>query len=192
MKSTLRKLGLILACAAFHLVSSQADVAFQLRESGTGALNPHVAPGALVTIEVVALNIQAGAGVVGNLDSFTYRIIFPNQDFDLTANAFSAPFDNNQVPAGFNGSIPWSPLPVPINFLADAGSPGATALEADIYRTTATTTGVPVVAPGTVLETLTVQAPAAPGNYQVGLNVLEAADVEGALHLTSNGDPFVI
>jgi hypothetical protein len=174
------------------VLSGKATVSFQIRESGTSATTATVAPGGALTLDVVAVTISAEAGILPNLDSFTYRIIFPNTSFMLQNNVFAAPFDNAEAPAGFNGSIPWSGLPLPIDLVADGASPGATALVPDLYRTTATTAGVPVVGPDAVLETLTLQVPLPPGNYPISLSVLEAADNTGALHATENGTDFVL
>jgi len=191
MKSIPGKIGLIVAFAALQLLRCHATITFQLREQGSGSLHTTVAPGGVVNLEVGAVGIGAEGDISANLDSFTYRIVFPNQLFTLQNNAFQSPFDNAQVPAGFNGSIPWSGLPVLINNAADAGSPGATPLVADIYRTTATTTGTPITAPAGI-ERLTIQAPVVPGVYNISLNVLEAADSNGSLHTTENGPNFVI
>src|SRR5262245_47620149 len=136
--------GLAVAFIAIQVLPCKATVNFQIRENGTAALTATVAPGGVLTLNVVFVTSAPEAGILDNLDSFTYRINFPNELFNLQNNAFAAPFDNTEAPAGFNGSRPWSGLPVPINFLADAGSPGATPLAADLYRTTASTAGVPV------------------------------------------------
>jgi len=171
------------------IVSCEAQVSFQIFESGTTDALVGRNPGELLTLDVVAKSITP------NLDSFTYRISFPNEEFTLTANAFAAPFDNTPAPAGFNGSIPWAVLPVLITHNADAGSPGATPFVADVYRTTATTTGIPVTGQNVVLETLTVRIPspaALPAVYSISLNVLEAADSTGFLLPTTSGTDLVL
>jgi hypothetical protein len=139
-------------------------------------------------VDVVATSIT------GNLDSFTYRITFPDPQFTLVSNTFAAPFDNTLAPAGNNGSVPWSGLPRLITDIADAGSPGFTSLVPDLYRTTATTTGAGVVGNNVVLETLTLRTPssATQTDYTISLNVLEAADRTGTLFPTTSGVDFVL
>src|SRR6266567_1035997 len=106
MKSALY---LALVCGGMQLLPCNAQVIFQLRQSGSLATTATVAPGGTLTLDVVAVSIAAEVGVQDNLDSFTYRLIFPNQLFTLVNNVFAAPFDNTLVPSGgFNGSIPWS------------------------------------------------------------------------------------
>ncbi len=176
--------------------SSKGVVMIELHQSGTSAGSALVAPGAMLSLDVVATSITAEAGVLGELDAFTYRISFPNEEFTLINNAFSAPFDNTQAPSGYNGSIPWGG-PLSIGNNADAGSPGATPLAADLYRTTATETGTPVSGPEVVLETLTLTVPNPPANtlpvnYSVSVNLLEAVDAFGAFHMTENGPDFLV
>jgi hypothetical protein len=135
------------------------------------------------------LEITAEDFTQANLDSFTYRLVFPNQNFTLTGNSFAAPFDNTQSPAGFNGSIPWyTGTNISITNGVDAGSPGATPAVADLYRTTASETGTPATGTSVLLETINLLAPMAMGDYPVGLNVIEAADTLGEFH-TPLGDP---
>jgi hypothetical protein len=191
MKSITRNVGLAAVIGGLLLLPCEAQVDFQLFLSGTGITLAQRDPGALLTLDLVAKSITP------NLDSFTYRIIFPNQEFTLTGNIFTAPFDNTPAPAGFNGSIPWSLLPVTISYSADTGTPGATPLVADIYRTTATTTGIGVTGPNTVIETFTLQIPTPPFGllpvtYPISLQVLEAADSSGALLPTTEGKPFML
>ena len=170
------------------------SIDFQIVLSGTtNVTSTVVGPGSTVMLDLLAVQITAEAGVQANLDSFTYRTVFPNELFTLTGNSFDALFDNDQVPMGFNGSIPWfTGAPILIDNGADAGSPANTPIVADLYRTTATEAGVPAMGPNVVLETLSVEVPMAAGVYPVDLMMLEAADVTGAFHSTTNGDSFVI
>jgi hypothetical protein len=194
MKSALWKGALALAFGAMQLLPCKATVNFQIYESGSLVTTAAtVAPGGTLTLDVVAVSVAAEGGIApiaANLDSFTYRIIFPNTSFTLQNNVFAAPFDNDIVAlGGFNGSIPWAPPSVPIDLLAYPPTP----LDADLYRTTATTTGVPVAGPNAVIETLTLEVPVAAGIYAISLNVLEAADSLGALHNgNGNGSDFIV
>jgi hypothetical protein len=104
-----------LVCATIHLVPCQAQVNFQVRQNGSTATAATVTPGATLALDVVATSISTEAGVQANLDSFTYRVVFPNPLFTLQTSVFAAPFDNALAPAGFNGSIPWTPPAVLIN-----------------------------------------------------------------------------
>jgi hypothetical protein len=188
MKSGISKLGLAVVIIGMLLPRCEAQIAFQLYRSGSTLTSATLNPGGLLTLDVVAVSIT------GNLDSFTYRISFPNEQFTLTANAFAAPFDNTLAPGGNNGSVPWSPLPLAITDNADFGSPGYTAFVPDIYRTTATTTGAGVTGNNFILETLTVRIPSpiSPTTYPISLNVLEAADNTGNLVSTSSGVDFML
>jgi len=192
MKSVIRNVGLALAASGLLLLPCEAQVNFQLYATGTSDTAATRNPGDIFSLSLVAVSITGSALTLGNLDSFTYRIIFPNELFTLTGNTFAAPFDNAQVPGGFNGSIPWSGLPLIITFNVDAGSPGATAFVPDIYRTTATQAGTPVAGPNALLETLTlrVPSPSVPTLYPIRLDVLEAADANGALHTVFSGVDF--
>lgn len=162
---------------------------FAIYESGTTNSNVSVGPGGSFSVDVIAETINAEGSTNANLDSFTYRIGFPNQDFILTSNIFAAPFDNMLAPGGFNGSVPWVGLPLPIDNGVDTGSPGATGLVADLYRTTASTTGVPATG-NSVLETLYLLAPIGLGNYPISLTILEAADNMGEFHTASVKSDF--
>lgn len=188
MKSRTCRVGLIMALSGMLFVPCEAQDSFQIYKSGTTATAATLNPGAMLTLDVVATSIT------GNLDSFTYRITFPNQQFTLMANAFAVPFDNTLAPAGNNGSVPWSALPLAITDNADAASPGHTPLVADLYRTTATTTGTGVTGPDFVLETLTFQipSPGSPTTYPISLNVLEAADNTGTLVPANSGIDFTL
>jgi hypothetical protein len=189
MKPVTRNLGLVFVISGLMLLPCRAQVSFQIYEHLTLSTAASRSPGALLTLDIVAKSIAP------NLDSFTYRIAFPNQQFTLTANLYAAPFDNTLAPGGFNGSVPWSPLPAPITYNADAGSPGATPFVADIYRTTATTTGIGVTGLNVVLETFTLQIPSpsvVPVTYPISLNVLEAADSNGTLLPTTSGTDFLL
>lgn len=188
-----------LMVCGLSLVPCHGVVMMQIRLSGTSDTFASVSPGAVVNLDVVAVSITAGADTLGNLDAFTYRITFPNQDFGLEGSAFSAPFDNQRpgdLPPGFNGSIPWGG-PTPITFGADAGSPGATLLVPDLYRTTATESGLAATGNDVVLETLSIRVPTPPAGtlpagYAINLNVLEAVDNFGSFHATDNGVDFVL
>lgn len=171
---------------------ARAGVQFQIREAETGNTTAAVAPGDMIHLEITAVQIADGAGVMAELDSFTYRITLPNEAFILEQNEFAEPFHNVPAPAGFNGSIPWATAAMPIGHGADAGSPHATPSAADLYRTTASIDGTPGVGPDLVLERLTLTAPAAAGNYLIALNMIEAADRKGAFHEIDNGTPFVL
>ncbi len=177
--------------ALIGVQAANGSAVFQIFETGTTNTATTVAPGGLVSLDVVAVKVNAESGVEGDLDSFTYRLNFPNQDFVLTGNTFGAPFDNALAPAGFNGSVPWS-VPTAITHAADAGSPLATPLIPDLYRTTASTAGVPGVGPNLLLETLTVTAPMTAGDYAISLEMLEAADRMGAFHSVDNGVAFTV
>jgi subtilisin family serine protease len=184
-------LALALLLFGLCLPQPEASTVIQLFETGTTNTALSVSPGGAFNINVIATNVQPETDVLGSLDSLTYRILFPNENFTLTSNAFAAPFDNTLAPTGFNGSVPWTGLPVLITNTADAGSPLATPGVPDLYRTTATTTGVGGI--GDVLvETLGLEAPAAPGNYALTLLTLEAADEFGAFHTTTDGVPFSV
>ena len=188
MKSIVCKLGVIIALGRMLITPCEAQDSFQIYQDGTSATAATLSPGSLLTLDVVATAITV------NLDSFTYRISFPNQLFTLTANAFTAPFDNTLAPGGNNGSIPWSGLPLLITDNADAGSPGFTLGVADLYRTTATTTGTGVTGTPFILETLTLEvpSPAVQTIYPISLDVLEAADNTGTLYSTTSGADFML
>jgi hypothetical protein len=199
MKAHMSKRSETLMLGVMLLSTGHAQVDFQLYQSATSLTSAAVAPGGLLSLDVVALSIAGSALTQANLDSFTYRITFENMDhsanqaFMLGGNSFVSPFDNALSPAGFNGSVPWwSGTDLTITLNADFGSPGATPLIADLYRTTATQTGTPVVGPNAILETLSVLAPATPDLYFIRLDVLEAADVNGSFHMTSNGADFAV
>jgi hypothetical protein len=191
MKRVRRNAGLVIAISSMLRVSCEAQADFQVFQSGTAEASAQRNPGDLLTLDIVATSIAS------NLDSFTYRIIFPNQLFTLLANTFSAPFDNTLAPSGFNGSVPWSPLPIAVADNADAGSPAASPFVPDLYRTTATTTGIGVTGQDVVLETLTLRIPSPsperlPATYPVSLNILEAADSIGLLVSTTSGTNFIL
>jgi hypothetical protein len=65
-------------------------------------------------------------------------------------NVFTAPFDNALVPGGFNGSIPWSGLPVPINVNApiDVSVPIRVDVPIAIYVSIDKQSTTPVRSPG--------------------------------------------
>lgn len=161
-------------------LAAGATVVFGLVVSGTSDVAALANPGDTITLDVVA-DSTAEAGIAGEIDSFTYRIVFPNEDFSVLSAAFAAPFDNAVPPGGSNGSIPSGGYPLAITNAVDAGSPGATAGVADLYRTTATETGTPVAGTA-VLETLALTVPLSPGFYALVLLPLEAADGLGELH----------
>lgn len=165
---------------------------FAIYESGTTNSNISVGPGGSFSVYVIAETINAEELTQANLDSFTYRIGFPNQDFFLTGNIFTSPFDNNLVPMSFNGSVPWwtGGPPLQITNSVDAGSPGATGLLADLYRTTASTAGIPATGNSVLVETLDLLAPIGLGNYSISLNILEAADNMGEFHTASVKSDF--
>ena len=94
------------------------------------------------------------------------------------------------VPAGFNGSVPWTGLPLLITNSVDTGSPGATGLVADLYRTTASTGGTPAIGNSVLVETLDFLAPLGLGNYPISLTILEAADNMGEFHTASVKSDF--
>lgn len=192
-KLSLKRLRLVAFIVAGFVISSSGSafgaVTFGLFESGTSNNSLSVLPGGSFSMDVVALGITTEGFTQPNLDSFTYRVIFPNENFTLTDNLFASPFDNTQVPTGFNGSKPWyTGTSIPITNGADAGSPGTTLSESDLYRTTASTTGTPATGTMVLLETIGLLAPTAIGDYIISLNVLEAADTLGEFH-TPLGDP---
>lgn len=157
-------------------------VTFSLFKSGTSDTSVTVSAGRDFMMDVVADNMTAEGFALAELDAFTYRINFPNQEFTLVSNNFGHPFDNAQVPAGFNGSVPWADgASVPILNGVDAGSPGATALIADLYRTTASKAGTPAKG-SVVIETLELLAPLSLGNYIISMDIIEAVDAMGEFH----------
>jgi hypothetical protein len=183
-----------LCASVMTTLSARADIDFQLVEQGTlTSTEVVVGPGALFDIDLLATMIASGPGVAAELDSFAYRIEFPSEEFSLQTNVFGAPFDNTLAgDGGFNGSIPWAPPSLQITNAADSGSALDTPLIADIYRTTASQKGVPGTGDNLLLETLGLTAPTALGDYEIVLNMLEAADAMGAFHATDSGVNFVV
>ena len=116
-------------------------------------------------------------GVQANLDSFTYRLVFPDTNHVHEFSSILAPFDDTGAPAGFNGSIPLGGTNFTITNGADLGSPFDTPLVADLYRTTASVAGTPATGSEVTVERLKLAAPLAPGDYPIQVQVLEAADV---------------
>lgn len=166
------------------------SMTFDLLEAGTSNKTVTVLPGGSIALGVVASNMTAEVSAAAELDAFTYRIVFSNEEFSLVSNVFGTPFDNTCAPTGFNGSIPWaSGAAVPITNWADAGSPKANILVADLYRTTASEAGKPATN-DTVVETLGLVAPQTPGVYTINLQIIEAVDKLGVFHTVSVGSAF--
>ena len=193
MRTSSALIALVLSWAFLGSGSARATGMFGVALAGSpGVTNATVAPGASVDLEVLVEGLAAEPGVDANVDSFTYRIVFPNQQFTLLSNAFAAGFDNTLVPAGFNGSIPFTGLPLLITNSVDAGSPGATPTIPDLYRTTATPGGVPLSGPDVVLEMFGVKSPVSPGSYPIAVHGIELADAKGDLHTTTDSSPFLL
>ncbi|MHC4799479.1 MAG: VPLPA-CTERM sorting domain-containing protein [Planctomycetota bacterium] len=160
IKSLLLTTVLIVGFLIVGINTASGSISFSIFSSGTTDGSFTVSPGGIFSIDVVAMDIMAEGFTRAELDAFTYRVNFPNQNFTLVGNAFTSPFDNTQAPFGFNGSIPWyTGSSIPITNGADAGSPGATPFAADLYRTTATQLGTPVTGSFAVLETTNLLAP---------------------------------
>ena len=172
--------------------SARAYSAFALVLNGSSLSTVQVGPGDSFALDVVVMGLAEEAGVKGNLDSFTYRVVFPNEDHVLDSSSFLSPFNGTPPPGGFNGSIPLGDVSVDITHSADAGSPYATPLVSDIYRTTASNAGVPAAGSGFVVEKLVLRAPAAAGIYSIDMSVVEAADNTGAFHTVSAGPAFTL
>ncbi len=172
--------------------SARAHSAFALVLNGSSLSTVQVGPGDSFALDVVVMGLAEEAGVKGNLDSFTYRVVFPNEDHVLDSSSFLSPFNGTPPPGGFNGSIPLGDVSVDITRSADAGSPYATPLVSDIYRTTASNAGVPAAGSGFVVEKLVLRAPAAAGIYSIDMSVVEAADNTGAFHTVSAGPAFML
>ncbi len=186
------KIGL-LSLGLGGMQAAMGAVDFQIVGSGTtGESAVTVGPGGSFGIDIRAQGITPATGSrpQGELDSLTYRVVFPNEGFTLLGNSFGGDFDEVLFPSGFNGSIPWvTGGGVPITNSADTGSPGATASVADLYRTTASRNAIPLLA-SDVVESLSLVAPTAQGVYTINLSVLEAADTIGELHETADGGSF--
>jgi subtilisin family serine protease len=151
-----------------------------------------VGPGEGFTLDVVVTDLSNEGGVEANLDSFAYRVVFPNQSLTLSQSGFASPFDDARAPGGFNGSIPPGDVSVAITNPADAGSPFATPLVPDLYRTTATVSGTPPAGSNILVDRLKLVAPLSDGIYPIQLSVLEAADATGAFHTVSVGPSFLL
>jgi hypothetical protein len=188
-----RWMGIQAIILAFLLAGNNlafGSMTFDLFEAGTFNKTVTVPPGANIALGVVASNMTAEGSAAGELDAFSYRIVFSNEQFILNSNVFGAPFDNTSAPLGFNGSIPWTTgSAVPITNRADAGSPGANLLAADIYRTTASETGMPA-SHDVVVETLEISVPQTPGVYPISLEIIEAVDRLGEFHTADVGAAF--
>jgi hypothetical protein len=185
--STITSVTLLAAGPAAHATGT-----FALVLGGTTEATVAVEPGASFSLDVLVTGLAGQPGVQPNLDSFTYRVIFPGADHGLEKSGFLAPFDDTPAPGGFNGSIPDGDSSAPITNFADAGSPFATPVVPDLYRTTASILGVPATGPSFVVETLSLQAPTVPGSYAIDISVLEAADQVGAFHTATEGAAFVV
>ena len=185
---------LLVSCVALLGLaeSARAHSAFALVLNGSSLSTVQVGPGDSFALDVVVMGLAEEAGVKGNLDSFTYRVVFPNEDHVLDSSSFLSPFNGTPPPGGFNGSIPLGDVSVDITRSADAGSPYATPLVSDIYRTTASNAGVPAAGSGFVVEKLVLRAPAAAGIYSIDMSVVEAADNTGAFHTVSAGPAFML
>ena len=61
----------------------RAYSAFALVLNGSSLSTVQVGPGDTFALDVVVMGLAEEAGVKGNLDSFTYRVVFPNEDHVL-------------------------------------------------------------------------------------------------------------
>lgn len=177
---------------SFLLMSTNAvfaSISFDLVETGTGNSSKIVTPGEAFDLDVIALSVNAETSTKNELDAFTYRIVFENEEFTLASTEFYGPYNNAKAPFGYNGSIPWlepGDPPLLIENDVDFGSPGYTSTIADLYRTTASDMGIPVPwtsgdAPINV-EHDGYLAPLTPGDYTIGLEIIEAVDTMGSSH----------
>lgn len=195
--ATIKRIGLRVSIACVALLAAGPAAAtgtFTLVLAGTTDGTVTVPPGAGFALEVLVTDLAGEPGVQPNLDSFTYRVIFPAQGplHVLDSSYFLPPFDGAAPPAGFNGGVPLGDVSVPIDTAADAGTPFATPIVRDLYRTTASVAGIPAAGSSFVVELLELVAPAVSGAYAIDLSVLEAADPVGAFHGTATGAPFVV
>jgi hypothetical protein len=185
---------LLVGCAALLASpgAARASSTFALVLTNSSQSTVQVGPGDVFALNVVVTGLAAEASVKGNLDSFTYRVVFQNEDHVLDSSSFLSPFNGTPPPGGFNGSIPLGDVSVAITDSADLGSPYSTPLVPDIYRTTASNTGVPAVGSGFTVEKLVLRAPTEPGIYAIDMLVVEAADNTGAFHTVSTGPSFTL
>jgi hypothetical protein len=188
-------IGIGTVCAGWAMTSvARAEIGFQLVLRNTlTTTEVTVDPGGPFGLDLLAKTIDSEPGVAAELDSFAYRIAFPNQDFWLQTNAFGPPFDNVLAgDGGFNGSVPWAPPAMQITNGADFGSALHTPAIPDLYRTSASQEGIPGTGDDLLVETLELLAPMAIGDYPIVLRMLEAADATGAFHSTGSGEDFMV